>query len=203
MHDYLDYLAFRFINRKSRWKGNESTYNEAISPDLQSIDQLCYSSQFYFVTTIYVAGMAQVIIGMQTLLWVPNYSCYADQATLPLSILMFLICVSVEKLCLWCGKACKIWKIDEVLEKVTKSEAGEDFIYLINRLAQMQQEDDKAGDEEIPQHLRFKSRLWLTLDKVRMRDLQMKADLKTDRVMAEDFKKLFLTYNKPWLKENI
>ena len=36
-----------------------------------------------------------------------------------------------------------------------------------------------------------------------MRDLQMKADLNTDRVMAENFKELFLTYNKPWLRENI
>ena len=31
----------------------------------------------------------------------------------------------------------------------------------------------------------------------------MKADLNTDRVMAENFKELFLTYNKPWLRENI
>ena len=30
MHDYLDYLNFRFISRKSRWKGNESSYNMAI-----------------------------------------------------------------------------------------------------------------------------------------------------------------------------
>lgn len=31
----------------------------------------------------------------------------------------------------------------------------------------------------------------------------MKADLRTDRVIAEDFKELFLTYNKPWLRQNI
>ena len=36
--------------------------------------------------------MAQVIIGMQTLLWVPDYSCYADQATLPVALLMLLLC---------------------------------------------------------------------------------------------------------------
>ena len=34
MHDYLDYLNFRFMNRKSRWKGNETTYNDAIQRDL-------------------------------------------------------------------------------------------------------------------------------------------------------------------------
>ena len=64
MHDYLDFLNFRFSQRKALWKGNEGSKNTAIDPNLQSIDQLCYSSQHYFVTTIFVAGLAQVIIGM-------------------------------------------------------------------------------------------------------------------------------------------
>lgn len=34
----------------------------------------------------------------------------------------------------------------------------------------MQREDERAA-EAIPGHLRFKSRLWLQLDKVRVRDL--------------------------------
>lgn len=38
MHDYLDFLNFRFKNRKSRWKGDEPFYNEAINPNLQTID---------------------------------------------------------------------------------------------------------------------------------------------------------------------
>ena len=49
IHDYLDYLNFRFTNRKSLWKGNEAVYNNSIDPNIQSIDQLCYSSQYYFV----------------------------------------------------------------------------------------------------------------------------------------------------------
>ena len=31
--------------------------------------------------------------------------------------------------------------------------------------------------EEMPDHLRFKSKIWMTMDKVRTRDLQMKVDL--------------------------
>lgn len=51
IHDYLDYLAFRFSLRKARWKGSEGTenINMYISSELRSIDQLCYSSQFFFV----------------------------------------------------------------------------------------------------------------------------------------------------------
>ena len=43
-----------------------------------------------------------------------------------------------------CGRCCKIWRIDEVLEKVDAgADAGDDFIYLVNRLAAMQLEDDR------------------------------------------------------------
>lgn len=34
IHDYLDYLNFRFTNRKSLWKGNEAVYNNAINPNI-------------------------------------------------------------------------------------------------------------------------------------------------------------------------
>jgi hypothetical protein len=46
MHDYLDYLAFRFSLRKARWKGDEGTAekNKYIEKEMQSLDQLCYSS---------------------------------------------------------------------------------------------------------------------------------------------------------------
>ena len=33
--------------------------------------------------------------------------------------------------------------------------------------------------------------------------MQLKQDLKTERVTADWFKNLFLTYNKPWLRDNI
>jgi len=63
--------------------------------------------------------MAQVIIGMQTLLWVPNYSCYSDQATLPVTLLVFLVCVLTHKICMLLGRLCGIWRIDEVIERVS------------------------------------------------------------------------------------
>ena len=85
-----------------------------------------------------------------------------------------------------CGKCCKIWKIDEVIEKVTQEDgSGDDFIYLVNKIQVMQGEEERIVQEEVPDHLRFQSRLWLQLDKVRQRDLQMKADLNTERVMAD------------------
>ena len=93
LHDYLDYLKFRFANRKTRWKGNEGFVNTKIAPSLTSIDQLCFSSQHYFVNCLYVGGMSQVIIGMQTLLYVENYNCFSDMATIPVSMVILLFCI--------------------------------------------------------------------------------------------------------------
>ena len=136
MHDYLDYLAFRFSLRKARWKGDEGNenINTFIEKNLQSLDQLCFSSQFYFVQTIYVAGMAQVTLGMQTLLWVPTYNCFADQATIPLSLMILLLCFLTEKLCIKAGDILRVWHIDEVIEKEVLVDERDEFITLVNKV---------------------------------------------------------------------
>ena len=58
IHDYLDYMKYRFSTRKARWKGDEGFVNKMINKNLRSLDSLCFSSQHYFVMTLYVAGMA-------------------------------------------------------------------------------------------------------------------------------------------------
>lgn len=66
LHDYLDYMAHRFKTRKASWKGNEPMQfvNRQVAADLRSLDQLCFSAQHYFVQTLYVAGMSQVVLGI-------------------------------------------------------------------------------------------------------------------------------------------
>lgn len=134
----------------------------------------------------------------------PNYSCYSDQATLPIGLLTYLSCVLVHKMCIVFGRLVGIWRIDEVVEKVTETtDDNDDFSYLVSKIHTMVNEEVREVIEEVPEHLHFTSKNWHFADKIRMRDLQTKSDLKSDRVMAESFRQLFLTYNRPWLKENI
>ena len=135
------------------------------------------------MTTVYTSGMAQVIIGMQTLLWVPNYSCYSDQATLPVALLVYLVCILTHQMCLVVGRLCGIWHIDEVIEKVTdETESGDDFKYLVKKIHTMVMEDIRVPLEDIPDHLHFSSKNWQFADRIRMRDLQTKSDLKLSNV---------------------
>ena len=55
-HDYADFMAFKFKKRKILWKGNEDQKNNQIEGTLRSLDQMCFSSQYYFIMTLCVSG---------------------------------------------------------------------------------------------------------------------------------------------------
>jgi hypothetical protein len=38
IHDYLDYMAYRFKTRKARWKGSEPFVNRQVAHELRSLD---------------------------------------------------------------------------------------------------------------------------------------------------------------------
>ena len=63
----------------------------------QSLDKLCFSSQFYFVQTIYVAGMCQIVLGIQTLLWAENYNMFGDFATIPIFCWTVILMALIER----------------------------------------------------------------------------------------------------------
>ena len=194
MHDYLDYLNFRFTQRKAAWKGDEPFVNTSIKKDLRAIDKLCFSSQFYFVATIYVSGMSQIVLGIQTLLWAEGYNMFGDFCLLPVAVSTYVFCYFTELLCLKVGKLFGIWSIDANIEGAGEDHAAVDreFFHLLDRILDFQKEEERDKDEEVPDHLKFKLKAWNYMDKMKIKDMQLKADLRTDRMVAENFKTLFL-----------
>jgi len=55
-HDYADFMAFKFKKRKLLWKGNEDQRNNQIESSVRSLDQMCFSSQYYFIITLCASG---------------------------------------------------------------------------------------------------------------------------------------------------
>jgi hypothetical protein len=78
--------------------------------------------------------MAQVTLGMQTLLWVPTYNVFSDLATIPISIIMLILCVLTEKVCLKAGDILRIWHIDEVIEKEVHNDERDEFLFLVEKV---------------------------------------------------------------------
>jgi hypothetical protein len=81
--------------------------------------------------------MAQVTLGMQTLLWVPTYNVFSDLATIPISIIMLILCVLTEKVCLKAGDILRIWHIDEVIEKEVHNDERDEFLFLVEKVQEM------------------------------------------------------------------
>ena len=130
---------------------------------------------------------------------------FADQACIPVCLFVFGSCILIHKFCLKIGLVLKIWKITDVIEKgeARETDNQDEIIYLLKKIENMMEEVNPDEHEEIPEHVAFKNRDWAWITQTRIKDAQLNADLRTDRVMAESFKDLFLTYNKPWLKANI
>ena len=74
------------------------------------------------------------MLGIQVLIWVPNYNPYADNATIPLSIMILLFCIALEKICLKTGNLLGIWKIDEVIENEVPVEERDEFLLLVQKV---------------------------------------------------------------------
>lgn len=54
------------------------------------------------------------------------------------------------------GRCFKVWKIDEVIERMENEEDGDDFNYLLERIQGMKgMEDGAFMDLDVPEHLRF------------------------------------------------
>ena len=64
VHDYLSYQRYRFAERGHRWMMKSPALDQSIAPRTQTLDLLCFSSQHYFLTSLFALGMLSCIFGM-------------------------------------------------------------------------------------------------------------------------------------------
>ena len=80
IHDYLVYTRYRYLQRETRWKGLEDSLDECIEEGARTLDQMCFSSQFYLMHTIATFGQMNVVFALEILLrW--NYNLFGDRAS--------------------------------------------------------------------------------------------------------------------------
>ena len=68
IHDYLIYTRYRYLQRETRWKGLEDSLDECIEEGCRTLDQMCFSSQFYLMHTIATFGQMNIVFAMEVLL---------------------------------------------------------------------------------------------------------------------------------------
>jgi len=86
------------------------------------------------VQTLFVSGITQVVLGIQTLLWAPNYNLFSDLGTGPVVLSTYAMCIILEKMCVAGGTWFDIWKIDESTERLEGQEESIDLGDLFKKL---------------------------------------------------------------------
>merc|ERR1711943_54713 len=107
---YLVYTRYRFLQRETRWKGLEDSLDECIEEGMRTIDQMCFSSQFYFMNTLMVSGIILLVMAIEIMLRA-DYNMFGDVAALPLALYTITLCYMVQRTALYCAWRFKFWKI--------------------------------------------------------------------------------------------
>ena len=81
LYDYMAYQNYRFTVREVRWQMSSGTLDESISQALQTVDNMCFSSQFFFMSAFHAYGMILIMLGI-TIHLREEYSFFNDRMLL-------------------------------------------------------------------------------------------------------------------------
>ncbi|CAM9426180.1 unnamed protein product, partial [Ectocarpus fasciculatus] len=97
VYDYIAYQKYRFSVRQHRWMMRNETLDESIAEPMQTLDLLCFSSQFYFINSLFAVGMIFGLMGLTIFLrW--EYSLFGDPIGPLIFAVMFLFGDLVQQL---------------------------------------------------------------------------------------------------------
>merc|ERR1711871_1794974 len=109
VYDYVAYQDYRFQVREQRWQmAAWDTLDESIAEPLQAIDMMCFSSQFYFMTTLLAWGNITSMFGISIILRF-TYNPFADVALPMLMVGTWALATLMNWLCRKIADQTKLW----------------------------------------------------------------------------------------------
>jgi len=84
--------------------------DECIEESLRSMDQQCFSSQYYMLNTIHVNAMIYFVMGVE-MMTRAKYTVFGDPAMLPITASILLCAMSVKWLLTWAARMLGLWRI--------------------------------------------------------------------------------------------
>ena len=112
VYEYMKYARYRFHNRTARWKGLERSYDESIDYSLRSVDQMCFSSQFYFILAIGGSGSFLFTLSISMMLRA-KYNMFEDILFGLMVAVVLALCVVAKKVFMFLADVVGLWKISQ------------------------------------------------------------------------------------------
>ncbi|GLD93027.1 hypothetical protein PINS_up001619 [Pythium insidiosum] len=173
LYDYLVYCRYRFLQREHRWKGMEPNLDECIDENLRTMDQMCFSSQFFMMCTIHITGIVAFVIAIEIMARA-SYNLFGDPAAPLLVAFVVALAMFTHHSVFWLAVKLEVWKIKH-----------ENTAWLAPP-----DEDDEFG---VPR--------WDELEKIK--GASHEAYLMNQRITSETFRYKFLNYNRSWIVEQL
>jgi len=110
IYEYVAYQSYRFGVREKRWQMDADTLDESVAASLQTVDNMCFSSQYYFLCSLSAWGMVLVVFGV-TIHLRNDYVLFADPVLVPIVILVVLLCELFKYLFIRFGVRLGVWRL--------------------------------------------------------------------------------------------
>jgi hypothetical protein len=174
LYDYLVYTRYRFLQRETRWKGMEDSLDECIDEGMRTLDQMCFSSQFYMMVTIHCTGIVLLIFAIEIMVQ-HNYNMFADPLLLIIPPILLLMLHASKKLVVWVAMKCNMWQLKHA------NTAWHSTIVV---------DDEELG---LPK--------WEELGN--LRGASHEQYMMNQRIASETFRHKFVDYNRAWLVDQL
>merc|ERR1711937_574666 len=171
IHDYLVYTRYRYLQRETRWKGLEDSLDECIEEGARTLDQMCFSSQYYLMHSIATFGQMLIMFSIEIMLrW--QYNLFGDRAAFLILGLNWLLCYFTFIFTTWLVDMSGLYRLKH---------------------------EDTAWHSTLggPEEEEFGIPRWDELDKIK--GASHEAYLMNQKITSETFRYKFLDYNRPWL----
>lgn len=174
LYDYLVYCRYRFLQREQRWKGLEPNLDECIDENLRTLDQMCFSSQFFMMCTVHITGVVFFVVAIEIMARA-EYNLFGDPA-MPVLLAFVLACATfVRRVVLFLAVRLEFWKIKH------------------ENTAWLAPPDDDDDAFSVPR--------WDELEKIK--GASHDAYVMNQRITSETFRRKFLEYNRAWLAREL
>merc|ERR1711871_1035308 len=173
IYDYVSYQRYRFTVRENRWLMRTSIFDESIGQNAQTIDMLCFSSQYYLLVSQLGFGITLGVMALEIYLR-QNFNVFRDPVT-PLIFLIIIILGELFALVCWFLCDVKIKRLGWRGLWMTKNIEGT-------------VDDDVAAK--------------LAIGEGRQQDLEQER-LELQALNSDRFRHRFLERNRPWILQHL
>ncbi|CAE7685523.1 unnamed protein product [Symbiodinium sp. KB8] len=109
LFDYITYQKYRFSVREVRWQISSDVLDESIGEPLQTVDMMCFSSQFYFITSLFAWGMMIIQFGITSHLR-KEFNMFGDVMFGPIFVIVWLLGMLIKNCLIILANVIGIWK---------------------------------------------------------------------------------------------